>query len=698
MRSENISMLNDTLRILDDGEYVCRASRRIVHLKLSGDEMRDIRVYLPEDVKKIEESTGVKHTGSMFGRISVSCVNRDSFTCALENEARHKEWSSEPLKQLVLNFANPVHPGGGVRHGATAQEEDLCRRSSLLLSLESPAAGAYYRYNASLHTMMASDAMMITPKVEIIKDEKGETLPESVVVSVMTCAAPMIRDGLVGLPEEEYRDLFYNRIVRILKVAAYLGYRKLVLGAFGCGAFRNDAKLVSDLFYKALKEFNYAGGEARDYFTGIDFAVLDHSPDQYNYKEFSRNFSNFYRDEDAAEERRVKAEMKAEEDKLDQIRGSMIGGAIGDALGYPIEFLSEEEIFGHYGPAGLTSYQLTGGKALISDDTQMTLFTANGILIGDTRGMLRGIAGPPRIYVVRAYLDWLKTQTSDYETVNKVERYTRGGGTCWLLDVPELYARRAPGNTCLSALEMLAKSESADDYCKNPINDSKGCGGVMRIAPLPLAYRNFLDQKQLDLEAAQLAAITHGHSLGYMPAAVICHIISGILSSYPEKSLKDIVLDAGKTARKLFKKDPHLNDLIGILDQAVTLSENDHSDLDNIHALGEGWVAEETMAIAIYCALRHPTDFSAAVMAAVNHGGDSDSTGAVTGNIVGAMVGYDAIDEKWKKDLELRDVILEMADDICHGCHMSEYSSYKDPAWEAKYVRMHRYHGQTYER
>ncbi|MEE8817302.1 MAG: TIGR02452 family protein [Lachnospiraceae bacterium] len=698
MRSDNLNMLYDTLRILDDGEYVCKASRRIVHLQLSGDEMRDIRVYLPEDVKKLEESTDFEHIHNTLGRISVSCRNEDSFTCALKNEARHKEWSSEPQKQLVLNFANPVHPGGGVRHGATAQEEDLCRRSSLLLSLESPAAGAYYRYNASLHTMMASDAMMITPKVEIIKDEKGETLPESVVVSVMTCAAPMIRDGLVGLPEEEYRDLFYNRIVRILKVAAYLGYRKLVLGAFGCGAFRNDAKLVSDLFYKALKEFNYAGGEARDYFTGIDFAVLDHSPDQYNYKEFSRNFSNFYRDEDAAEERRVKAEMKAEEDKLDQIRGSMIGGAIGDALGYPIEFLSEEEIFGHYGPAGLTSYQLTGGKALISDDTQMTLFTANGILIGDTRGMLRGIAGPPRIYVVRAYLDWLKTQTSDYETVNKAERYTRGGGTCWLLDVPELYARRAPGNTCLSALEMRAKSESADDYCKNPINDSKGCGGVMRIAPLPLAYRNFPDQQELDLEAAQLAAITHGHSLGYMPAAVICHIISGILSSYPEKGLKDIVLDARDAAAKLFAEDPHKDALIGIIDRAVDLSENDHSDLDNIHALGEGWVAEETMAIAIYCALRYENDFSKAVTVAVNHKGDSDSTGAVTGNIVGAMVGYDAIDEKWKKDLELRDVILEMADDICHGCHMSEYSSYKDPAWEAKYVRMHRYHGQTYER
>ena len=97
------------------------------------------------------------------------------------------------------------------------------------------------------------------------------------------------------------------------------------------------------------------------------------------------------------------------------------------------------------------------------------------------------------------------------------------------------------------------------------------------------------------------------------------------------------------------------------------------------------------MAIAIYCALKYQNDFSKAIIVSVNHRGDSDSTGAVTGHILGAMVGYDAIEEKWKKDLELHDVILEMADDLCHGCLMSEYSHYEDPAWISKYMQMHRY-------
>ena len=119
--------------------------------------------------------------------------------------------------------------------------------------------------------------------------------------------------------------------------------------------------------------------------------------------------------------------------------------------------------------------------------------------------------------------------------------------------------------------------------------------------------------------------------------------------------------------------------------------ENDAGDLENIHALGEGWVAEETMAIAIYCALKYQHDFSKAIIVSVNHKGDSDSTGAVTGNILGALVGYEAIEDKWKKNLELHDVILEMADDLCHGCLMDEYGHYEDPAWISKYMYMRRY-------
>ena len=152
--------------------------------------------------------------------------------------------------------------------------------------------------------------------------------------------------------------------------------------------------------------------------------------------------------------------------------------------------------------------------------------------------------------------------------------------------------------------------------------------------------------------------------------------------------MKSIIVEARDTALDLFKDDPFLPKLCSIINRAIDLSENStESDLDNIHKLGEGWVAEETLGISIYCALRHQDDFSAGIIASVNHKGDSDSTGAVTGNILGASLGYEAIDDKWKERLELRDIILEIADDISKAVPISESGDCYDLEWKRKYVR-----------
>ena len=218
----------------------------------------------------------------------------------------------------------------------------------------------------------------------------------------------------------------------------------------------------------------------------------------------------------------------------------------------------------------------------------------------------------------------------------------------------------------------------------------------MRVAPLALMFHpgcryKSINPKELDIKGAEIAAITHGHSLGFMPAAVVTHVISRILSDSGRMSLEDIIQDARNTVAEIFAGDEHIEELTQIIDLAATLSKNKDNDLNNIHKIGEGWVAEETLGIALYCSLKYQDDFSKAIITAVNHRGDSDSTGAVTGNILGALVGYDAIEDKWKQNLELIDVILEMADDLCYGCLMHEFSSYRDPAWESKYFYMHRY-------
>ena len=296
MRQDNLEILEDTLNILAKGYYTTNS--KIVKLKLSQKQMAEIQVFLPDDIEIINEKEDFECIHAI-DRVRIGCENIDSFTLARKRSENTYFFSKgKQTTVLVLNLANPVNPGGGVRRGSKAQEEDLCRKSSLLLSLESQEARRYYDYNRSLNTYMGSDALVITPQVEIIKDEKGNLLEDTVLVSVMTCAAPMLRYGMAGMTDQQYRAMMYRRIVGMLKVAAYLGYEVLVLGAFGCGAFRNDARVVSDLFYKALKEFSYGGMGAKEFFKCIDFAVMDHSYNQYNFNEFCRNFINFYKDED----------------------------------------------------------------------------------------------------------------------------------------------------------------------------------------------------------------------------------------------------------------------------------------------------------------------------------------------------------------------------------------------------------------
>lgn len=106
--------------------------------------------------------------------------------------------------------------------------------------------------------------------------------------------------------------------------------------------------------------------------------------------------------------------------------------------------------------------------------------------------------------------------------------------------------------------------------------------------------------------------------------------------------------------------------------KAVKLSEKNYSDLDAIHKLGEGWVAEETLAIAVYCALKYENNFEKAIVTSVNHNGDSDSTGAVTGNIIGAYLGMDAIPQKFLDNLEISNVISEIAEDL-YNYDLDEY-------------------------
>ena len=279
--------------------------------------------------------------------------------------------------------------------------------------------------------------------------------------------------------------------------------------------------------------------------------------------------------------------------EIDRFRGCLLGGAAGDALGYPVEFLTEAEIRRRFGARGITKYELHGGIAEISDDTQMTMFTATGLLYGTTRGRLRGIMGNYEDYLRSHYRDWYRTQTEPYPLPGKYP-YS------WLVNLPELFSRRAPGNTCLSA---LASGENAST--RHPINRSKGCGGVMRVAPIGLYFAEKIwTAAQSDTIGAEAAAVTHGHELGWLPAACLVHIIR-FLTEREDASVLAAVRDAMAALPETFPGTEHMDELLELLQRAVGLAASRTKDADAIRQLGEGWVGDEALAIAVFCALRH---------------------------------------------------------------------------------------------
>lgn len=322
---------------------------------------------------------------------------------------------------------------------------------------------------------------------------------------------------------------------------------------------------------------------------------------------------------------------------ISYLKASILAGAVGDALGWPLEFKDIGYIKGKYGKQGCTELQLNHqGIAVVTDDTQMTLFTLKGII----DHLFLDMTDTLKQSMHQSYMQWYKTQYSDI-MIESNEPYD-------LLRYPQLYFRRAPGITCLTALKS-EKMGTVDD----PLNDSKGCGGVMRVAPIGYFY----DPEAAFEHGCDVAAITHGHPLGYLSSGAFTFLMSLLFDGQPlTKAVAMMIerIDSIPTAQRLKL----------LLKKAVELSQLSVDDLTCIEQLGEGWVAEEALAIAVFCSIRYENDLNKALIAAVNHSGDSDSTGSITGNILGAILGMDGIDPNWIEKLDVTEIVNDFIDFI----------------------------------
>lgn len=335
-----------------------------------------------------------------------------------------------------------------------------------------------------------------------------------------------------------------------------------------------------------------------------------------------------------------------------RVRGCLLGGAIGDALGSPVEFASLDRIRATHGAQGVSGLTADGEGVVgrVTDDTQMTLFTAEGLVQAHERERHKDIGGGwPRL-VRDAYGRWLDTQRLPGPPAG-----VRGG----LAAQPWLYARRAPGNACLSGLAQDFVPDPAAALGRpGPVNsDSKGCGAVMRSAPFGLTRASAGTAFAM---AARCAQTTHGHPTGYYSAgtfaAIVAHLVEG---DSPEGAVL--------RALRLLARHPGHEETTAALHRALGLAEEGAPTAERVEALGAGWIAEEALAIAVYCALAEP-DVRRALLLSVNHSGDSDSTGAICGNLLGARHGDHRLPQEWLEAVEGRAAIAVVADDLAAEC------------------------------
>ena len=336
--------------------------------------------------------------------------------------------------------------------------------------------------------------------------------------------------------------------------------------------------------------------------------------------------------------------------RVSRFTGCLLGGALGDALGYPVEFeRSWPKIAEKYGAGAPRSLAYAHpAPALISDDTQMTLFVAEGVIRTAQRSRARGTAQPVDV-ILNALLRWYVTQTN--------ERTARAELNGWLFGESRLHFARAPGNTNLSALRALSQG-SRMFTVDAPANDSKGCGAIMRSAPIGLSAAS---REDAFVVARDSAATTHGHPSGYLSAAYFSAVIHDLARDVPLRP-------AMANADALLIHQPNAEETTRAVANARAVAARGELGPEALESLGGGWVGEEALSIALACSLTanesSPDGFATALWRSVVHGGDSDSTGSLVGNLLGAMHGESALPAAWLHELELREVIARIARDL----------------------------------
>ncbi len=287
-------------------------------------------------------------------------------------------------------------------------------------------------------------------------------------------------------------------------------------------------------------------------------------------------------------------------DDLNKAQAILYGLALGDALGWPIEFLSMQKITIIYGPNGI---QEPPNPALYTDDTQTSLVIAESLIEAgksDIDSLMRA--------VTRRLIAWSNSPEND----------------------------RAPGHTVTEAVRTL----EAGVPWRESGGPAKGNGSAIRVAPIGYFFQN--DTAKLREVAHATGIATHAHPASDAAAIASAYVIKLALDGVPPDEY------IRRTLEFVDGLSPEFDDALLRVGHVLEWTD----EFAAINRIGAGWVGEEAVAMAIYCAMRHPDDFVQAVTRAANIPGDSDSVGCITGGLMGARLGLDAIPQGWIARLE----------------------------------------------
>jgi ADP-ribosylglycohydrolase len=324
--------------------------------------------------------------------------------------------------------------------------------------------------------------------------------------------------------------------------------------------------------------------------------------------------------------------------RLDRFQGCIVGLAVGDALGFPSEFLgSLDAIRAQFGPLGITGFEPTATHpaGTFSDDTQMTLAVTRALLASGHHPL-----DPLMESLAHEFILWAHSAEND----------------------------RAPGSTCMQGCAALAH---ATPWRQAGVPTSKGCGAAMRAAPFGLFYP--LHSQLLLERAAAQSALTHRHPTAIASSVALAAAVAHALSDLPLSSLLrtvrvhvdalDLPLLLAVGADPALSRTLGTREMLSALDAVPTLLSVQSDDVCALH--GAAWTGESAVACALHCLLSAPNDFRSVVLSGANSSGDSDSIACMAGALSGARLGLHAIPADWTRDVEHRPLCLSLASDLC---------------------------------